>query len=117
MEHTPRREASEDCCSGDVPLGMCSVRHFHPSGESRVTLVSTALGPTSTMDILAHGPGVSQMLFSPGHQHRSLKSGPRIAFIMELDLLWCCGGSSDSGLAPTPSVGAHSLQLLQLHLL
>ncbi|XP_060996616.1 zinc finger protein 253-like [Dama dama] len=44
-----------------------------------------------------------------GHQHRSLKSGPRIAFIMELDLLWCCGGSSDSGLALPPSVGAQEV--------
>ena len=87
LEHTPRREAPEDCCSGDVPLGMFSVHPFHPLGESRVTLIGTALDPTSTMGILAHGPGVSHMLFSPGHQHRSLMSGPRIAFIMELDLL------------------------------
>ena len=109
MEHTPEREALEDCCSGDVPLGICSVRHFHPLGESRVTLVGTALGPTSTMGILAHGPGISHMLFSLGHQQRSLRSGPRIAFIVELDLLWCCGDSSDSGLAAPPSVGAHKV--------
>ena len=71
LEHTPRREAPEDCCSGDVPLGMCSVHLFHPLGESHVTLAGTDLGPTSTMGMTAHGPGVSQMLFSPGHQHRS----------------------------------------------
>ena len=71
LEHTPWREAPEDCFSGDVPLGMCSVHHFHPLGECHVTLVSTDLGPTSTMGMPAHHSGVSQMLFFPGHQHRS----------------------------------------------
>ena len=69
--------------------------------------VGTALGPTLTLCMLAHGPGVSQMLFSEGHQHRSSEvrsqdgihhgAGPTV-------VLW---GSSDSGLAPPPSVGAH----------
>ena len=71
MEHTPGREAPEDCCSGDVPLGMCSVQLFHPLGESRVTLAGTDLGPTSTMGMPAHGPGVYPILFSRGQQHRS----------------------------------------------
>ena len=31
----------------------------------------TALGPTLTMGLRAFGPGISQMLFSPGHQHSS----------------------------------------------
>ena len=71
LEHTPGREAPEVCCSGDVPLGMCSVHLFQPLGESHVTLIGTDLGPTSTMGVPAHDPGVSPMLFSQGHQHRS----------------------------------------------
>lgn len=41
-----------------------------PCGSSHVTLVSTAPGPTLTMGIPALALSVSQMLFSPGHQHR-----------------------------------------------
>ena len=106
LEHTPGREAPEDCCSGDVPLGMCSVHLFHPLGESHVTLVGTDLGPTSTMGMLAHGPGASQMLFRPGHQHRS----PELrASVPGAEVLWCCGGSSDSGLSVSPRVRAHNI--------
>ena len=35
---------------------------------------------------------------------------------MELDLLWCHGGSSDSGLVQLPQVQAHRVQFLKLHL-
>ena len=71
LEHTTGRGAPEDCCSGDVPLGCALSVTFCTLCESRVTLVGIDLGPTSTMGMPAHGPGVSQMLFSPGHQHRS----------------------------------------------
>ena len=59
-----------------APLGMftsgCALCiNFMPCASSHVTLVGTALGPTLTMGMMGHDPGVSQMLFSPGHQHRS----------------------------------------------
>ena len=40
-------------------------------GLTKNTVGGTAFGPTSIMGILAIGPGVSQALFSQGHQHRS----------------------------------------------
>ena len=39
-------------------------------GFTKYTAVGTALGPTLTVGMPAHGPGVSQMLFLQGHQHR-----------------------------------------------
>ena len=71
-------------------LGMFPSRCAHALCESHVTLVSTALGPTSTMGISAHGPGVLQMLFSPSHQHRSSEIRAQNCF-HELDPLWCYG--------------------------
>ena len=85
-----------------APLGMftsgCALCvTFMPCASSRVTLVGTALGPTLTMGMMGHGPGVSQMLFSPGHQHRStVVSCPRCTFIVELDPLQCYGGNLDA---------------------
>ena len=55
-------------------------------GDQKST-VGTALGPTSTMGMPAVNPGVSQVLFSQGLQHRSKKSGPRTAVIMYMDSL------------------------------
>ena len=50
---------------------LCGVT-FHPLCKlSDYTVVGTALGPTLTVGMLAIGPGVSQMLFSPGLQHGS----------------------------------------------
>ena len=48
------------------------------------------------MGMMALDRGVSQMLFSPGHQHRStVVSCPRCTFIVELDPLQCYGGNVD----------------------
>ena len=48
------------------------------------------------MGMMALDRGVSQMLFSPGHQHRStVVSCPRCTFIVELDPLQCYGGNLD----------------------
>ena len=50
---------------------LCCVT-FHPlCGLTKYTVVGTALGPTSTVGMLVIVPGVSQMSFLPGHQHRS----------------------------------------------
>ena len=77
--------------------------------------VGTALGPTLTVGMPAHGPGVSQMLFSVGHQHRSSEvrsqngihhgAGPTV-------VLW------QLRLWPGPAPwcrSPQSLQLLKLH--
>ena len=103
MEHTPGREAPEVCCSGDVPLGMCSVHLFQPLGESHVTLIGIDLGPTSTMGMPAHDPGVSPMLFSPGHQNRSPElraSVPGAVVLLRQLRLWP---------SPAPSLRAHNV--------
>ena len=50
---------------------LCCVA-FHPFCDlSDYTVVDTALGPALTVGMPAIGPGVSQTLFSPGHQRRS----------------------------------------------
>ena len=50
---------------------LCCVT-FHPlCGLTSYSVVGTALSPTLTMGMLAVGPGVSHVLFSPGHQRRS----------------------------------------------
>ena len=104
---------------GEKPLRTAALGMF-PSGcahalcEPHVTLVGTALGPTSTMGISAHGPGVPQM-FSPSHQHRSgpVKSGPRIAFMSWIH----CGAMGHLRLWPGPTPSHTSPQsLLKLHL-
>ena len=41
--------------------------------KTNCTVVGTSLSSTLTVGMLAIGPGVSQALFSPGHQHRSTK--------------------------------------------
>ena len=56
---------------GNFPSGSVLCVTFMPCASSHVTLVGTTLGPTLAMGMMAHGPGASQMLFSPGHQHRS----------------------------------------------
>ena len=72
-----------------------------PCVSSHVTLVSTAPGPTLTMGIPAHGLGVSQMLFSPGHQHRPIE-------IRTQDCIQP-GAGSTVVLAPSPHVPAHKV--------
>ena len=53
-------------------MGVLCCVTFHPLCElSNYTVVGTALSPMLTMGIPTIGPGVSQTLFSPGHQHRS----------------------------------------------
>ena len=65
--NTPtRREATEYSSSGVVHLWVCPLCEL-----SDYTVVSIALDPTLTMDMPAIGPGVSQVLFLPGHHHRS----------------------------------------------
>ena len=55
-------------------MGVLCCVTFHPLCElSDYTAVGTALSPTLTMGMPAIGPGVSQALFSPGHQHRSIE--------------------------------------------
>ena len=47
--------------------------HLSPMcGLTGYTVVGTALSPVVTLGRPVVGPGVSQALFSPGHQHRSL---------------------------------------------
>ena len=71
--------------------GRALLCHLTPVCEvSDCTAVGTALCPTLTMSMLATGPGISQTLFSPGHQCRSTEvrsqycsnHGPRIAVII-----------------------------------
>ena len=54
-------------------------------------------------------PCVSQMLISPGHQHRSAEVSAQVAVIMDLALCGHYGGSSDSGLAQPPCLSAHKV--------
>ena len=55
-------------------MGLLCCFTFHPLCKlSDYTVVGTALGPTLTVGILAVDPGVSQILFSPGHQCRSIE--------------------------------------------
>ena len=52
---------------------VCSVVKLFTccAGSQKYTIVGTALSTTLTVGMLAIGPGVSQTLFSPGHQCRS----------------------------------------------
>lgn len=50
-------------------------------------IVGAAFGPALAVGVWAVGPAVSQVVFSRPPQ-RSLKSGPSMAVIMHLDLLW-----------------------------
>ena len=76
---------------------------------SDYSVVGTAFGPSLTVGLLAIGPDVSQMLFLPGHQHRSTEVSAQVAAIMDLALCGHYGGSSDSGLAPPPCLSAHKI--------
>ena len=50
--------------------------HVSPlCGLTGYTVVSTALSPVVTLGRPVVGPGVSQALFSPGHQHRFTEGG------------------------------------------
>ena len=70
------REATEYSSSGAAHLGVLCCVTFHPLCElSDYTVVGTALGHTLTVGMPAVGPAVSQLLFSPGHQHRSTVLG------------------------------------------
>ena len=50
---------------------LCCVTFHLLCGLTKYTVIGTTLCPTSTMDILAVGPGASQALFSQSHQCRS----------------------------------------------
>lgn len=50
---------------------FCWVTFHSFCGLTKYTAVGTALDPTLTIYVLVIGPGVSQALFSPGHQCRS----------------------------------------------
>ena len=50
---------------------LCCVTFHLLCGLANYTVVGTAFSPTLTVDMPAVGPGVSQVLFSPGHQRRS----------------------------------------------
>lgn len=59
---------------------------------SDYSVVGTAFGPSLTVGLLAIGPDVSQMLFLPGHQHRSTEVRFKSCSNMNMDLLWAlCG--------------------------
>ena len=84
---------------------LCCVT-FHPLCElSDYTAVGTALNHTLSMGMPAIDPGVSQMLFSPGHQHRSTEvrsqdcshhgSGPSVCAM---------GGAAQTLAWPNPCV-------------
>lgn len=65
---------------------MWAVMSFLLYELSDYTAVGTALGPL-TVDMLVVGPSVCQMLFSPGHQHRSIEVRSQDAVIMDMDPL------------------------------
>lgn len=52
---------------------FCWVTFHSFCGLTKYTAVGTALDPTLTIYVLVIGPGVSQALFSPGHQCRSIE--------------------------------------------
>ena len=94
---------------------LCSVA-FHPLCEfSDCTTVGTALGPIFMVGVPAIGPDISQVLFSPGHQHRYTEV--RYLDYMDLDLLWVQWGQPRFWPGPTPSCTCpQSPQLLKLDL-
>ena len=50
---------------------LCYVTFYLVCELLNYTVLGTALGPTLTIGMRAFGPGISQMLFSTGHQHSS----------------------------------------------
>ena len=103
---------------------MLSCVPFHPLCRlTKCTVVGTALSPTSTVGILAVGPGVSQALFSPGHQHRSTEvrfqdcsshaPGPAMGVMHAAQILaqpspcvYMPTKPTAAGARPTPAAGA-----------
>ena len=66
------RGATECSSTGAVQLSVLFCVTFHLLCIlTKYTVVDTALGPTSTLGMLAVVPGVSQKLFPQGHQCRS----------------------------------------------
>ena len=96
---------------------LCGVTFYLWCELSDYTVVGIALCPTLTVDMPVTDPVVSQMLFSPSPCVDPLKSGPRIAVIMDLDLLWVLWGQLTLWPVPTPTfTSPQSLQLLRLDL-
>ena len=69
-------------------MGVLCCVTFHPLCKlSDYTVVDTDIGPTLTMGMPAIGPGVLRHYFHQAISIDPLKSGPRIAVIMDLDPL------------------------------
>ena len=99
----PQRETTGYSHSGAVHRGCALLspfarvralrwRHWHISQPHRKCGNATV------------GPGVSPVLFSPGHQHPSTEVRAQVAVIMDLDCLGVLWSSSDSALAPPQCV-------------
>ena len=98
---------------GVFTSGCALVPSLMRSASSHVMRCWHCSGPHQTMGIMAHGPGVSQLLFSQGHHHRFSEvrswdciqhgAGPTV-------VLW---GSSGSVLAQPLCVGAHKVYSCQ----
>ena len=89
--------------------GCALVPSLMRSASSHVMRCWHCSGPHQTMGIMAHGSGVSQLLFSQGQQHRfnevrswdciQLGAGPAVVL----------QSSSGSVLAHPPCIGAHKV--------
>ena len=79
------------CCVTFQPLCVLTSYSFF----------DTALVSTLTMGVLAIGPGVSQALFSPGHQHRSMEVRSQNCSNWALYQLWVLLGLLSILTGPT----------------
>ena len=87
------RGGSEYPSAGAIHVSVFSLVWSH-----KVHVVGTALSSTSVIGMLAVDPGISQTLFSSGHQHRcveirsqdysSCASGPTVELWRQLTLTW-----------------------------
>ena len=90
--------------------------------------VGTAVVPTLTMGMMAHGPGVSQLLFSQGHQHRfsevrswdciEHEAGPAVVLrgssgsILARPLVW--EPTNSAATKAIPAMSERALSLIQM---
>ena len=78
------------------PVSMlCCVTFYLLCELTSYSLVGIALGPTLTMGMLAVVPGVSQALFSPGHQCRSTEVRSQDQQLCTWTRCGSYGGNSD----------------------
>lgn len=88
-EYLTGREATEYSSSGAIHLWVCSVvSPFTCSELSDYTVVGSALGSVLTVSMLVIVPVSLRCCFHQSSRVDPLKSGPRIAVIMDLDPLW-----------------------------